>query len=147
MQTLIPLFAGGALTLNFLAALIGGWCWWSVKTSRLFWLLVRTAQVGVGILAAGVGMAVLFFSYRPHVGLFWVYALLPVVVSFFAEQLRVLAAQTVLEDRGYGNIDAFREAPPDEQQSVALAIARREIGGNDACCLRDKSAFVTCYLL
>ena len=42
-------------------------------------------------------------GFDPADGLYWLYALLPVAVSFVAEQLRVASAETVLDARGLEN--------------------------------------------
>src|SRR6476469_6187075 len=117
--------AGAALvvaSLNAVAALYGAWCWWSVRPSRAFWVLVRVGQVAaVGLaVVAGIGAVT---GFAPADALFWLYALLPLAVGFVAEQFRLAAAQTVLESaQAVGRLD---EAG---QRSVGLAILRREIG-------------------
>ena len=105
--------------LNGIAALYGAWCWWSVRTSRVFWVLVRVAQASAVALAAIAGIGAVT-GFAPASGLFWLYALLPLAVGFVAEQFRYTAAQTVLDARGLED-DAG-------QRSVVLAILRREIG-------------------
>ena len=45
-------------------------------------------------------------GYEPADGLFWLYALLPVVVAFVAEQFRIASAQTVLDARGLEDAQA-----------------------------------------
>jgi hypothetical protein len=113
--------AGAALvvaTLNGIAALFGAWCWWSVRPSRAFWVLVRVGQaaaVGLAVVA-GIGAVT---GFAPADSLFWLYALLPLAVGFVAEQFRLAAAQAVLDARD------LEEAG---QRSVVLAILRREIG-------------------
>ena len=64
----------------------------------------------------------------PGDGLFWLYALLPVAVSFVAEQLRLASAQTVLDARGLEDAAAVGRLDEAAQRSVVLAIVRREIG-------------------
>jgi hypothetical protein len=113
--------------LNGIAALYGAWCWWSVRTSRVFWILVRVGQ------AAAVGLAVLagigaLTGFAPASGLFWLYALLPLAVGFVAEQFRLTSAQTVLDSRGLEDAQAVGRLDEADQRSVVLAILRREIG-------------------
>ena len=60
--------------------------------------------------------------------LFYLYALLPVAVAFIAEQLRLTAAQAVLDRRGLQSSAAVGELPAAEQQAVVSAILRREMG-------------------
>ena len=113
--------------LNALAAAFGAWRWWRMRPSRAFWALARGGQaaaiaqaVVTGVIAAG--------GFRPRDGLFWVYAVLPVVVSFFAEQFRLTAAQTVLDARGLEDAQAVGRLDEAGQRSVVLAILRRELG-------------------
>ncbi len=113
--------------LSGLAAVVGGWAWWQVRSSRLFWLLARAAQIVAVTLALVSGLAAAL-GRRPDDGLFWVYGLVPVVAGFVAEQLRVLSAETVLDARGLPDAQALRARSEAEQRSVALAIVRREIG-------------------
>src|SRR6187200_115087 len=83
---------------NALAAALGGLRWWTVWPSRAFWVLCRAGQAAsIGqALVAGVLAAA---GFHPSDGLYWIYALVPVVVSFVAEQLRISAAQAVLDAR------------------------------------------------
>jgi hypothetical protein len=112
---------------NALAALVGALGWWRSGASRAAWIVVRAGQAAaVGLaLAAGV-LAVSGFT--PDDGLFWLYAVLPVAVSFVAEQLRVLSAQTVLDARELPDAAAVGALPEEEQQGIVDAIVRREIG-------------------
>lgn len=113
--------------LNGIAALYGAWCWWSVRTSRVFWVLVRVGQASAVALAgiAGIGAVT---GFAPASGLFWLYALLPLAVGFVAEQFRYTAAQTVLDARGLEDAQAVGRLDDAGQRSVVLAILRREIG-------------------
>jgi hypothetical protein len=112
---------------NGAAATLGAWRWWTVEPSPAFWALCRSGQAlgVVQALCAGV-LAALGFS--PSDGLFWLYALLPVAVSFVAEQLRVLAAQAVLDARDLEDAQAVGRLDERGQRSVVLAIVRRELG-------------------
>jgi hypothetical protein len=65
---------------------------------------------------------------RPRDDLYWLYALLPLAVSFIAEQLRIASAQTVLDARGLEDAQAVGRLPADEQRGVVHAILRRETG-------------------
>jgi hypothetical protein len=119
---------------NLLAGTLGGWRWWTVEPSRAFWVLCRTGQaltagqaVVAGVLAA--------LGFHPADGLYWLYALLPVVVSFVAEQLRVMAAQAVLDDRDLEDAQAVGRLDEASQRSVVLAIVRREMGTMAAAAL------------
>jgi hypothetical protein len=123
-----------AALVNVLAALVGAWRWWQVETSRTFWVLCRAGQAAAiaQALAAGVLAAT---GFVPADGLYWLYALLPVGISFVAEQLRVTAAQAVLDARELEDAQAVGRLPEAEQRSVVLAIVRREMGTMAAAAL------------
>jgi hypothetical protein len=112
---------------NGIAGVVSAVLWWRVAPSRFAWVLIRTGQgfailqaVGAGVLAAA--------GLHPDDGLYWLYALLPVVVGFVAEQLRLASAQAVLDARDLEDAQAVGRLPADEQQSVVLQILRRELG-------------------
>ena len=113
---------------NLLAGAFGAWRWWLVEPSRTFWVLCRLGQaLAAGLLAA--------LGFEPADGLYWLYALLPVVVSFVGEQLRVTAAQAVLDDRDLQDAQAVGRLEEAAQRSIVLAIVRREIGTMAAAAL------------
>jgi hypothetical protein len=126
-MTAVHAVLGGGLTALFAAAgLLGAWRWWRVEPSPWFWRLLRAAQ---GALAVEVVLGgVLVAAGERATDLHYVYGLLPVAVSFVAEQLRVSAAATVLEARGLEDAQAVGRLPPPEQRSVVTAIVRRELG-------------------
>ena len=127
METLATLTALLAAVLNGVAGAWGAWRWWTVEPSRVFWVLVRAGQAGAAALVVVAGVAYASGA-RPDDGLFWLYALLPAAIGFFAEQFRVLSAQTVLEARGLSDARAVGGLPEREQRSVVLQIVRREMG-------------------
>ena len=127
METLATITALVAAALNGVAGAWGAWRWWTVEPSRAFWLLVRAGQAGAAALVVVAGVAYASGA-RPDDGLFWLYALLPAAIGFFAEQFRVLSAQTVLEARGLPDARAVGGLPEHEQRSVVLQIVRREMG-------------------
>src|SRR3954452_21306471 len=112
---------------NAVAAAFGGWHWWTVAPSRAFWVLARSGQAAALVLAAVAGVAAAT-GFEPADGLFWLYALLPVVVGFVAEQFRAASAQTVLDARDLENAEAVGRLDEAGQRSVVLAILRRELG-------------------
>jgi hypothetical protein len=118
-----------ALTLgaNALAAVVAGVAWWRWSAHRPVWLAVRAGQVLAGGLAVVAGVLAIA-GFEPPDGLFWLYAVLPVAVSFVAEQLRILSAQTVLDARELPGAAAVGELPESEQREIVLAILRREVG-------------------
>ena len=107
-------------------AALGWWRWRQGAPSGLFWRALRVSQVlylGYLVIAA-----VRFFSgEKPHDELYWIYALLPLGVSFFAEQLRIASAQSVLDAGDLDDAKAVGRLPPDEQRSVVTAILGREM--------------------
>ena len=127
MSTVATLTALAVAIVNAIAGTWGAWRWWTVAPSRAFWVLARAGQAAAGLLAIVAGVAYLSGA-RPDDGLFWVYALLPVGVGFFAEQFRLLSAQTVLDARGLEDAKAMGRLPEREQSSIVLQIARRELG-------------------
>jgi hypothetical protein len=108
------------------AAALGAWRWWRVEPSDWFWRLLRAAQV-VLVLEAALG-GVLLLMGKHSDDLHYVYGLLPLAVSFVAEQLRIASAETVLAARGLESAQDMRPLPEADQRSIVLAIVRRELG-------------------
>jgi hypothetical protein len=104
----------------------GAWCWWRVRTSPWFWRLLRVSQAAVVVQAALGGVLVLI-GHKPP-GLHVLYGVLPLLVSFMAESIRVSSAQMVLDQRGYESSAAVGKLPAAEQQQVLMAIVQREVG-------------------
>ncbi len=116
-----------AAAVNALAAGVGGLFWWRVEASRAFWVLCRAGQAA-GIVLAVVAGVLALLGFDPGDRLFWLYALLPVAVSFVAEGLRLSAAQAVLDARELEDARAVGRLDEAGQRSVVLAIVRREMG-------------------
>lgn len=108
------------------AALWGAWCWYRVRQSPLFWRLLRASQVAVVVEAVLGG--VLLALGRKESSLHLIYGLLPLLVSFIAEQLRVASAQAVLDSRGLESAKAVGKLPEDEQRVIVISIVQREMG-------------------
>jgi hypothetical protein len=126
--TTIHIALGLATVATTLAAgLWGAWQWWRVEPSALFWRLLRTAQALL-VAEALLGGILLAAGKSPDSDLHYVYGLVPLLVSFGAEGLRIGSAETVLEARGIADADELRERPDAEQRSVVLQIVRREMG-------------------
>jgi hypothetical protein len=125
-----PAVVAGALALaalNVLAGVFGAWRWQRCEGSRTFWTLLRTAQLAAVLYAAAIGaLAAAGRTSGDH--LFYLYALLPLAVSFVAEQLRVASAQTILDQREIADARALGEMPESEQHRVVTLIVRREMG-------------------
>lgn len=109
-----------------LAALLGAWTWWRSPRGRAFWPVLRTAQVLL-VVQAALGGALLLGG-RPADDLHLMYGLLALAVSLGAEQLRLAAAQTVLDARGHPSAAAVGELATAEQRAVVAAVMRREAG-------------------
>jgi heme A synthase len=118
----VHLVVGCALiALNLAAGAIGGVAWFRDRPSIRFWYLLRAAQLSVFLQALLGGLLVLT-GHKPDDDLHYLYGILPLVVSFLAEGARAGAAQ-----REIGDTD-FESLPAENQESLALAIVRREMG-------------------
>ena len=126
-QAVAEIAAWAVLVANTVAGGYAGWRWWQVRPSDAVWPLLRAGQAIAGLqaLVAGVLYAA---GYEPEDGLYWLYALLPIAIGLIAEQLRIISAEQVLENRGLENAQAVGALPEAEQRSVVLSIVRREIG-------------------
>jgi heme A synthase len=109
------------ILLNLVAGALGGAAWFRDRPSVPFWYLLRSAQVAV-FLQAMLGGLLVFSGHEASDDLHYLYGILPLVVSFLAEGARTGAAQ-----RELGDVD-FESLPAERQQSLALAIVRREMG-------------------
>jgi len=108
------------------ATVYGGWCWWRVSNSRWFWWLLRSSQVAIVVECALGGILLLLGHKSP--GLHTLYGVLPLFVSFVAEQLRVSTAQMVLDKGGFESAHDVGGLPEAEQRQIVVTIMRREIG-------------------
>ena len=115
------------LVLNAIAALIGAWAWQRFTAPRAFWVALRVAQAAAVAQAVFAGVAAASGS-RPDSGLYWLYAILPVAIGFFAEQFRPVAAQAELDRRGLADAQAVGGLPAEQQQFLVRAILHRELG-------------------
>ena len=104
----------------------GAWCWWRVRASQWFWRALRTAQALVVVEIAIGGVLVLLGHKPPQIHL--IYAVLPVLLSFIAEQLRLSSAQMILDQRGFESAQAVGKLPQGEQHAIMMSVIRREIG-------------------
>src|SRR6478735_7477850 len=109
------------IALNAAAGIVGAVAWYRNRPSIPFWYLLRAAQVSVFVQALLGGLLVVT-NHEPKEGLHYLYGILPLVVSFIAEGARADAAQREVGDLDYENL------PPADQQALALAIVRREMG-------------------
>ncbi len=128
-----------ALALSGAAGLYGAWLWWRVRSSTWFWRLLRTAQAIV-VVQVILGGVLVVLGHKPP-GLHVLYGVLPLLVAFLAEQLRIASAEMVLAQRGFASSGEVGELPEEEQQAVVVAIVQRELG------VMALSALVTIVLL
>jgi hypothetical protein len=108
------------------AGLWGAWCWYRVRQSTLFWRLLRAGQAAVVVEVAIGGVLVLLGKKESSLHL--IYGLLPLAISFVAEQLRIASAQMVLDSRGLESAATVGELPEDEQRVIVVSIVQRELG-------------------
>jgi hypothetical protein len=114
------------VVVNLAAGVYGGWAWWQERDAPGFWPLLRTGQALVALEAALGGVLLLAGKELPSLHL--VYGLTPLVVAFFAEQLRAIAAQTELDRRGLSGRADVAALSPADQRALVRAILRRETG-------------------
>jgi len=113
--------------LNALPALLGGWRWYRGEPSRAFWVLLRVGQAGALVLALTAGVLVAA-GHSASDRLFYLYAALPVVIGFVAEQLRITSAQTILDQLDLEDAQAVGRLPERDQRKVVASIVHREMG-------------------
>jgi heme A synthase len=109
------------ILLNLAAGALGGIAWFRDRPSIRFWYLLRAAQASV-FLQVMLGGLLVFTNHKPADNLHYLYGILPLVVSLIAEGARAGAAE-----RELGDLD-FESLPAETQESLALAIVRREMG-------------------
>jgi hypothetical protein len=116
----------GVIAVNAAAGLWGAWLWWRAVPQPAFWPLLRTGQ-GLLVVQVLIGGALLALGKEPP-SLHLLYGLLPIAVSFVAEQLRIVAAEQILERRGLSSARDMEGMPEAEQRLVVIDIVRRETG-------------------
>jgi len=121
------------LVLNLAAGLVGAWCWYRVEPSTRFWQLLRTGQAAI-VVQVVLGGLLLTLGHTPGDDLHILYGVLPLVVSFVAEQLRIGSADAILAARGYDSAADVGTLAPEEQRVVVLSIVRREMGVMSVSC-------------
>jgi hypothetical protein len=139
MRDVAAAFAVATLTVNAVAAAVGGLLWWRSHPGRAFWVPLRGAQLAAAAQAIAAGILAIS-GFRPGDGLYWLYAVLPIVVGVVAEQVRALSAQTVLDAAGFESAQEVGRLDEAGQRAVVVAILRREMG------IMALSALVTVFL-
>ena len=138
MTDLHTWFGAIAVGVNAVAAVIGGIAWLARANPKLFWIALRAGQVLIAV-SVVIG-AVLLLDGRDLPRLHLVYGLTPIAVAFLAEQLKLLATQTLLDKRGYESGADVGKLPEAEQRAFVTAVLRRELG------VMATSAFVVAVL-
>ena len=114
------------IAVNAVAGLWGLWGWWRRRHAPGFWPLLRIGQGLVMLQAVDGALLLLLGKDLPELHL--IYGLVPLGVSFIAEQLRLAAADTVLAQRGLEGRADVEALPEPEQRVLVRAIVRREMG-------------------
>ncbi len=117
----------GAITVavNAIAALLGLIAF-ARSPIRAFWYILRAGQVLV-MLEAVIGAALLLDG-KDLPRLHLIYGLVPIAVSFVAEQLRLASADIELQKRDLENAQEVATLPEEDQQALVAGIIRRETG-------------------
>ena len=126
MRTFHVVLGIAVVAVNLAAGVLGAWRWRRAEASRAFWPLLRAGQLLVLVEAVDGGVLVALGRELPKLHL--IYGLVPLGVSFLAEQLRLASADTVLQQRGLEDSAAVGRLPEAEQRAVVLQIVRREMG-------------------
>jgi hypothetical protein len=114
------------IVVNAFAGAWGGLQWWRGETSQIFWPLLRTGQALVAV--AAIDGAILVLQGKDLPNLHLIYGLVPLGVSFFGEQLRLVAADQILQQRGLEGRADVERLSSDDQHALVRAILRREMG-------------------
>lgn len=127
MSSVALVVSAAVALVALVTAVAGAALWWRLVASDRFWIAIRTTQAGALVLAL-LAAATWLAGGHPDNWLYWLYALLPIAVSFVAEQLRIAAAEQVLERRGLQGAADVGRLDDVGQRSVVREIVRRETG-------------------
>lgn len=133
MATVHLVLGISVIAVNLLAGLLGAWCWYRVHPSTAFWRILRTGQALI-LVQVLLGALLLVLGHQPSDDLHILYGVLPLVVSFLAEQLRIGSADAILAARGHESAADVGKLPENEQRVVVLSIVRRETGVMTVAC-------------
>jgi hypothetical protein len=106
---------------NLVAGIWGAVAWFARRPSLWFWYLLRSAQVTI-VAQVLLGALLLVIGREPDEAIHYMYGTAPLVVNFFAEGMRVGAAQREVAGRDVNALDE------EEQRRLGLRIVRREMG-------------------
>ena len=123
MTTVHIVLGVAVVVVNLAAGLLGAYKWRKDEYSHAFWPILRTGQALVVIEALDGAVLLLMGQELPRLHL--IYGLVPLGVSFLAEQLRATSAQAVLDARG---VASARELPAQDADAAVLDILLREMG-------------------
>jgi predicted phosphohydrolase len=100
--------------------------WWRAEPQPAFWTVLRIghALLVVQVLIGGLLLALGNEPPSLHV----LYGALPLAIVFVAEQLRLVAAEQVLERRGLEAARDMEALPEHDQRVIVREIVRRETG-------------------
>jgi heme A synthase len=122
-----------AILFNLVAFLLGALAWYRRLPSPPFWKLLRVGQ-GFVILEAVFG-GILILTGDKASTLHYIYGAVPLFLAVIAEQLKISAAQLILDKREIEDTKAVAALPQDEQKEIVVTILRREIGVMTLSCL------------
>lgn len=126
-MTAVHIVLGTAvLVLSLAAGLWGAWSWWRFEPAPRFWTVLRLSQVAL-VLQVAVGTVLLILGHQPA-RLHLLYGLLPLGVSFVAEQLRLVSADQILQRHDMDSAREMEALAETDQRAIVLEIVRREMG-------------------
>lgn len=121
-----------AIALSAVAFSWGAYCYWRSEPSTWFWRLLRSSQLAI-VLEAALGGIYAINHKTPSIHI--IYGVLPILLSFLAEQLRIASAQMVLDRHGLESSADVGELPESEQRGLVHSILLREMGVMTLCAL------------
>jgi hypothetical protein len=126
--TAVHIVLGTALIAVNAAAAVWGWLQWRRGDggSAGFWRLLRAGQAL--LMVEAVDGAILLAAGHDLPPLHLIYGLVPLAVSFVAEQLRLATAGTVLDQHGLEGRADLELLSAGEQSDLVQAIMHRELG-------------------
>jgi hypothetical protein len=116
------------MALNLIAGVWGAALWIARRPSIRYWYAVRAAQGSV-ILQVLLGAVLLLAGREAKDAIHYMYGASPLLVNFFAEGMRIGAAQREVAGRDFASLDSA------EQRRIGLRIVRRETGIMSIACL------------